>query len=265
MSGWIKMGTGLRRHPKVVRISSALDADRLRIIGAMHVVWCLFDEHSKDGKLFGYTPAVLDEELGWPGFSAAMQEVGWLEVFEGFLSVPSYEEHNGPTAKRRATDAQRKGKVRKSSAECPQDVRNESGQMSACDADKTRNREEKRREEKNTPLPPAGVKRDGPVGLKAWMSEVKAKGEKPIQEGDPVFDYAAEVGIPDDFMALAWVEFRHRYTQPGAKRYRDWRAVFRKAIRGNWLKLWFVAPDGSYQLTTVGHQAQRAHNGGKAA
>lgn len=97
------------------------------------------------------------------------------------------------------------------------------------------------------------------------MSEVKAKGEKPIQEGDPVFDYAAEVGIPDDFMALAWVEFRHRYTQPGAKRYRDWRAVFRKAIRGNWLKLWFVAPDGSYQLTTVGHQAQRAHNGGKAA
>lgn len=97
------------------------------------------------------------------------------------------------------------------------------------------------------------------------MAELKAKSEDLIPANDPVFAYAGEVGIPEDFLRLAWVEFRHRYSQPDAKRYRDWRSVFRKAVRGNWLKLWFVTPEGAYQLTTVGHQAQRAHQGGKAA
>lgn len=115
------------------------------------------------------------------------------------------------------------------------------------------------------PIPPEGGKRPGPVGLKAWLESVKAAGQKPIPEADPVFAYAAEVGIPDELLALAWQEFRHRYSQPDAKRYRDWRSVFRKAVRGNWLKLWYVGQDGAYGLTTVGHQAQRSHNERRAA
>lgn len=105
-----------------------------------------------------------------------------------------------------------------------------------------------------TPKPPRGA---AAVSLKTWAEERKAAGEVLIPDDDPVFDYAAEVGIPDEFMALAWVEFKHRYTQPGAKKYKDWRSVFRKAVRGNWLKLWFLDGDG-YRLTTVGQQAQRA-------
>jgi len=117
----------------------------------------------------------------------------------------------------------------------------------------------------NTPIPPEGGKRSGPVGLKAWLEAIKAKGEKAIPEGHAVFVYAEEVGIPSEMLALAWAEFRHRYTQPDAKRYRDWRIVFLKAVRGNWLKLWFVGADGAYGLTTVGHQAQRAHDQRRAA
>jgi hypothetical protein len=112
----------------------------------------------------------------------------------------------------------------------------------------------------DTPIPPRGQVKAPAVGLEAWLETVKAKGEKPIPEDDPVFAYASDVGIPDDFLRLAWQEFRHRYTQPEAKRYRDWRSVFRKAVRGNWLKLWFVGGDGAYGLTTVGHQAQRAND-----
>ncbi len=114
------------------------------------------------------------------------------------------------------------------------------------------------------PIPPKGGK-STPVGLKAWLEAIKAKGEKPIPGDDAVFTYAAEVGVPDDFLSLAWLEFRHRYCEPGAKRYRDWRAVFRKAVRGNWLKLWFLDGQGQYQLTTVGHQAKRAHDERRAA
>lgn len=105
------------------------------------------------------------------------------------------------------------------------------------------------------PVAPKGA--SGPIGLKAWLEAVKAAGEKPIPDGDPVFAYADEVELPRDFLHLAWLEFRHRYTQPGQKRYRDWRAVFRRAVRGNWLKLWFL--DGkAYALTTAGQQARLA-------
>ena len=77
---------------------------------------------------------------------------------------------------------------------------------------------------------------------------------------------AEQVGIPMDFLRLAWLEFRNRYSHPDAKRYRDWRRVFRKAVQGNWLKLWWIDPGSDeYQLTTVGKQAQRAHQERKQA
>lgn len=107
----------------------------------------------------------------------------------------------------------------------------------------------------NSPKPPRGGR--AAVAFKTWAEELKAVGEPLIPEDDPVFAYAAEVGIPRELMDLAWSEFKHRYSQPDAKRYRDWRAVFRKAIRGNWLKLWCLDRD-SYRLTTAGQQAQRA-------
>lgn len=143
MTGWIKMGTGLRRHPKVVQMAAALKADRLRVVGALHAVWCVFDEHSTAGELQGYTLAIMDEEIGWRGFSRAMSDIGWLECDESGMSAPDYEEHNGPNAKRRALDAQRKGQSRHGKDEKRTPVR----KVSASDADKTKNREEKRREE----------------------------------------------------------------------------------------------------------------------
>lgn len=147
MSGWIKMSVDLRTHPKVVRMSSALKADRLRVIGGLWAVWCLFDAHTEDGLLEGYTLQAVDDDLGWRGFGAAMQAVGWLEESESGLHAPRFEDHNGATAKRRAMETSRKGKSRKVSAPSPQDVPQACVQVSASDADKLRNREEEIREE----------------------------------------------------------------------------------------------------------------------
>ncbi|MBY4947028.1 conserved phage C-terminal domain-containing protein [Cupriavidus respiraculi] len=129
---WIKMRTDLFTHPKVVRIASALKADRLRTVGGLMSVWCLFDAHSVDGKLEGYSLATIDDLIGWPGFAAAMNAVGWLDEGEESLVLPSFDTHNGQSAKRRAQDADRKREVRN---------------LSASEADKKRTREEKRREE----------------------------------------------------------------------------------------------------------------------
>jgi len=143
---WIKMNKSLPRDPRVVRISSALKADRLRTVGGLLSAWCLFDEQTEDGKLEGYTPELMDEIVGLSGLAVAMESVGWLEIGDGFLAVPRFEEHNGQSAKRRAQDSVRKMSARKAD-KCPHEKRTKSGP-------------EKRREEYNTPLPPEG-ERDG--------------------------------------------------------------------------------------------------------
>jgi hypothetical protein len=132
---WIKMSATLRTNPKVVRISSALKADRLRVVGGLHAVWCLFDAHSLDGSLDGYSFEALDDLIGWPGFSAAMRDVGWLTESSQGVDLPRFDEHNGQSAKRRAQETERKRVAR--AAE----------ELSALDADEKRSREEKRREE----------------------------------------------------------------------------------------------------------------------
>lgn len=149
---WIKMRADLQTHPKVVRIASALNADRLRAVGGLHAAWCLFDAHSLDGSLDGYTPEALDALIGWPGFSMAMAAVGWLEVSECSLSLPRFDEHNGKSAKRRATETERKRASRMAS-EDPQNARG----MSASGADKKRTREEKRRDS----IPPKAPRKRG--------------------------------------------------------------------------------------------------------
>ena len=136
---WIKMRIDLQTHPKVFRMVSALQADRLRIIGGLHVAWSIFDTHSSDGVLVGYTVDAMDAVVGWPGFTQAMIDVEWAAVEDdGSLVMPRFDEHNGASAKRRANDAERKRNDRKNP------VRN----LSASDADSLRTREEKRREEK---------------------------------------------------------------------------------------------------------------------
>lgn len=128
---WIKMRIGLQYgDPHVVRIMSALNADKLRVIGALHGAWCLFDQYSSDGKL-SYTPSEMDLLIGWQGFSKAMIEVGWLEFDGGnTLTMHNFDAHNGKSGKRRASETLRKQMVRN---------------LSAPDADIMRTREEKRR------------------------------------------------------------------------------------------------------------------------
>jgi hypothetical protein len=137
---WIKMRMDLQTHPKVVRIMSALRADKFRTIGGLHAVWCVFDAHSEDGVLEGYTAEAMDDSIGWPGFAAAMQSVDWLNETPQGLTMPRFDNHNGKSAKRRASDTERKRSVRT--------VRN----LSACDAEKSGTREEKRREDISLPI-----------------------------------------------------------------------------------------------------------------
>jgi len=167
---WIKMRIDLRSHPKVVRMASALKADKLRVIGGLWAVWCVFDAHSPDGSLDGYTLQAMDDEIGWRGFCSAMAAPGiaWLIDTGNGLEAPRYDEHNGASAKRRALDNDRKKSARAldkgangswngagHDADDPPPIEpTGGGHLSAFDADINRTREEKRRS--NTPQPPKG-------------------------------------------------------------------------------------------------------------
>lgn len=94
---------------------SALKADRLRVVGALHAIWSVFDEHSVDGVLPGYSFEMMDEEIAWPGFSNAMEGVNWLaRDGDCGLVMPEFTTHNGESAKRRAEDTKRKKERRDS-------------------------------------------------------------------------------------------------------------------------------------------------------
>jgi hypothetical protein len=104
---WIKMTTSLSTHPKVVRISNDLKADRLKVVGGLHAVWSTFDQHSIEGMLENYTPKLLDSIIGWKGFSGALISVGWLIESDNSLIIKDFEDHNGKSAKERSQNAKR--------------------------------------------------------------------------------------------------------------------------------------------------------------
>ena len=251
---WLKMTHALPEKPEVLAISGRTGLNRFEVVGRLFILWRWFDNNTIDGNAVGVTSVTLNDCLFGYGdatsFVAAVVAASWLiETPEG-ISVVKFDEHTSESAKQRAQTAKRVAKSKKKAK----------GNVAADDEvtppalPLALPREDIEKKE-IPPKPPKGGR--AATSLKTWAEERKAAGEILIPEDDPVFVYAAEVGIPDEFMALAWGEFKHRYTQPDAKRYKDWRAVFRKAVRGNWLRLWVLDGD-TYRLTTVGQQAQRA-------
>ena len=102
----------------------------------------------------------------------------------------------------------------------------------------------------------------GPLTFDGWINSLP-EGVPAIPEDHHALAYADRAGIPFDFVLLAWTAFERKYTKgEGAKKkYKDWPDVFRNALEGNWLKLWYIDGDGAYQLTTAGQQLQRAEAG----
>lgn len=129
-------------------------------------------------------------------------------------------------------------------------------------------REGKGREGKeNPPNPPEGgtvggegdeAKAKGKIGLAAFLAACHEQGESAIPEDDAVFAYADSIGLPRDFVSLAWSWFKRRYEARRQTGIRGWRQTFRNAVEGNWPKFWFADNDGAWQLTTAGKQAQMA-------
>lgn len=100
-----------------------------------------------------------------------------------------------------------------------------------------------------------------PVTFDTFAARCRTEGAMLIPDTDPVIDYAEGAGIDPQWLRAAWIEFKARYSG-NAKRYTDWRATFRNAVRGNWFKLWRADNAGVLVLTTEGITAMRAMQSG---
>lgn len=158
MLSWIKMRTDLRQDPAVMQLSNLLRLPRDHVVGLLHRFWSWADGQTADGRIPFVSFDDVDDEVGHKGFAAALKEVGWLKkVTEepgGGILIPNFERHNGESAKRRATDSERKRQDR-SSGKSPGKV----GRWSAGSPPRNgpeKIREDKRREEESREeyLPP---------------------------------------------------------------------------------------------------------------
>jgi hypothetical protein len=116
----------------------------------------------------------------------------------------------------------------------------------------------------NSPLPPKGGRTRGispKVAFKDFIDGCRSKQQRPISDYQPVWQYAEKVGLPLEFVELAWYEFKRRMSPGGvdeSKRQVDWQKTFRNYLEKNYLRLWWVGADGKFALTSGGLIAQKA-------
>ena len=213
---WIKMRGNLWDDPRVSKLCDLTDQSEAAIVGALYWLWAAADQHTEDGLMPGLTLRQIDRKTGVQGFGAALCQIGWLEDNPDGVRIVNFEEHNGTSAKRRCTDAQRKANVRNVSASDADKQQTESGQ-------KTPNlgaREEKRREEEKTEEAPSPKSPRGTALPETWTlpDDWKTWAEKERPDIDP--QTAA-----DSFRDY-WV------AKPGKDgRKADWLATWRNWVR----------------------------------
>lgn len=267
---WIKVRTNLWDDPRIGQLCELTDQSEAAVIGGLYWLWATADEHSSDGLLHGMTTRTIDRKTGVQGLGKALVTIGWLTESDAGVTVSRFDEHNGASAKQRAQTAKRVS-THKANAKVTEPALPEQQETVTTALP----REDKNKEEPpKPPATPAGgsVRALRPKAesttLKTFLDACKAAGERPIREYSPLWLYAEEAGLPQDYVALAWVEFCRRFGKGGVKeasKQKSWQQTFRNYVERNYLKLWAIDREGAYFLTADGKQAQKVHDSKEAA
>lgn len=189
---WIKMRGNLWDDPRIAHLCDLTDQSEAAVVGGLYWLWASADQHSEDGVMPGLSLAGINRKTGIKGFGEALISVGWIADHPEGIRIIRFEEHNGSSAKRRCSDAQRKASVRS---------------MSASEADKIGNSAELEKEkEKLTTLSPEVDKKDNserPVNSATKAGAVRvalrAEGLSTVGIDNPKFrallDAGAEIGM----------------------------------------------------------------------
>jgi len=104
---WIKMRGNLWDDPRVVKLCDLTECGEAQVIGGLYWLWATADQHSEDGHMPGLSLRAIDRKTGVPGLGRALCVVGWLVDHEDGVCIVKFDEHNGASAKSRASTAKR--------------------------------------------------------------------------------------------------------------------------------------------------------------
>lgn len=85
-----------------------------------------------------------------------------------------------------------------------------------------------------------------------WYTQITEAGEKAISTYTPVLNFAEQVGIPIEWIDLAWQQFKRDQIARTDKRQADWRLTFLNYCRKGWLNVWKARRDGGFYLSDAG-------------
>jgi hypothetical protein len=118
---WIKFEVSTLDKQEVSLLADVLGIDHDAVIGKLLRVWAWADqnvtiesngESNGDSVTVSVTTSFLDRLTFCPGFSKALESVGWLVIGERQVVLPNFARHNGKTAKERALAAKRAAKFK---------------------------------------------------------------------------------------------------------------------------------------------------------
>ena len=207
---WLKMTHALPEKPEVLAIAGRTGLNRFEVVGRLFILWRWFDNNTVDGNASGVTSVTLQECLFGYGdvtsFVSAVVAARWLVENDEGVSVVKFDEHTSESAKQRAQTAKRVAKSKKN-AKGNADNGNKVTLSALPDA---LPREEKRREEENTPPTPkggeAGADVPSPTKAGAICRAIKAKGVHGLNTSNPELLALIEKGVTvETFEAAAEV------------------------------------------------------------
>lgn len=273
-------------------------------VGALVPLWAMVNEcAAEDGILHKTTLFEVDAMAGVPGFGQAMHAVGWLMETEDGVCFPNFHEHNTVKESRSTkamTPAERAKMYReRQKAEGATPSRNSSrdGVTEKRDASRDAVTTDKSREEKinnpsslrsegdgadappppQAPAKPSKPKREE-ITLATYLANCREQQVKAVPDDHAIRTWAADAGIGEEMLQIAWVAFKERYAedpQYRRKKYKDWAATFANSVKDSWFGLWHVSEENGVQWSSKGlqrkavleaRQAQRqqAEEGGNA-
>jgi hypothetical protein len=258
---WIKMRGNLWDDPRVSRLVDLTDTNEAQVIGGLYWLWASADQHTEDGVMPGLSLRQIDRKTGIPGFGDALVSIGWLVDHQEGVRIVNFEEHNGSSAKTRASTAKRvasfKAKVTQEDEIGNARVTVEALPKHHQTVTSALPREEKRREEKeqetsNLTVAPPFRPENGPV-----LEAVEAK--KPKPHGPPDCPH-------QDILAL-WAEVLPSLPQHLPE---QWRGARADHLRARWretatAKRWKTHDEGrEYFRRLFGYVAQSQFLTGRA-
>lgn len=112
------------------------------------------------------------------------------------------------------------------------------------------------------PPPPAPAKRTKRelTTLATFLANCREQHVKPVPDDHPIRAWAADAGITDEMLQIAWVTFKERYTddpQYRSKRYKDWAATFANSVKDSWFGLWRASAENGVQWSSKGLQRKQ--------